>query len=509
MDEFSIHAEFDEVDDAAESPDDATLGELTIRAGADCLTLNRLPRRRLGDPDESVYGTLGGLAEWFIENWAPLLWEYHTPFPKHPNADSRGERPLLPGYGTAFKRVAEPDDRMSEFIPEWLEAYIGAIPEKPAVDDREDDPDTADWLHRHLVGHVFSSLAIPSITALSEDNCVSLSVTALPSSMSPSVDFQGPYGSTRRPSYIVVSKDSFKSSAASFVDGVIANAKSTDKFLGWAGWLADKWAEAKSDESNFGRRLFWMVGPIGAARVEELQLNKDPKADGLRQLLSDSNSADNQLVVDNLESMVEEFAIRSEQIKGSPPSWKTAFKGRISSDVPEFAQGYQLARMARRNLDIKNSKPLGDLAAPLNRLDVSVADAVPTNVFRAAVCAGIDRRAHVVPSSYDIRSQGHPETPRTRFAIASALGRLAWRSRLSESRVICCAQSDQAMISQSRRANAFAAEFLLPREAVQNLREDDDAAFHKVAELYGVSVTAVKWHRHHVANDPPAFWFAK
>ena len=89
----------------------------------------------------------------------------------------------------------------------------------------------------------------------------------------------------------------------------------------------------------------------------------------------------------------------------------------------------------------------------------------------------------------------------SRFAITSALGRLLWQSRSTEKH-ICVAQGDQAMLSQSRRAHAFAAEFLLPHETVENVRPDDFAAIGRLSERYSISRSAAKWHVYNVANDP-------
>ena len=62
------------------------------------------------------------------------------------------------------------------------------------------------------------------------------------------------------------------------------------------------------------------------------------------------------------------------------------------------------------------------------------------------------------------------------------------------------------MLSQSRRANAFATEFLLPRETVVGVRPDEYVAIDQLADRYGVSHKLVKTHARNVENDPVYYW---
>jgi Zn-dependent peptidase ImmA (M78 family) len=93
-----------------------------------------------------------------------------------------------------------------------------------------------------------------------------------------------------------------------------------------------------------------------------------------------------------------------------------------------------------------------------------------------------------------------------RFACAAALGRLLWQSRNSNSQMICGAQGDHAMLSHTRRSNAFAAEFLLPREVVENVDYRDSKSISRLSQEFSISQSAAEWHTYNVANDPDDYW---
>jgi hypothetical protein len=84
----------------------------------------------------------------------------------------------------------------------------------------------------------------------------------------------------------------------------------------------------------------------------------------------------------------------------------------------------------------------------------------------------------------------------SRFAAASAFGRLLWQARIPGQDLLCGAQGDHAMLSQSRRANAFAAEFLLPATAIEGGLSEQ--VVYSLAEQYGISSTAARWHARNV-----------
>jgi Zn-dependent peptidase ImmA (M78 family) len=86
----------------------------------------------------------------------------------------------------------------------------------------------------------------------------------------------------------------------------------------------------------------------------------------------------------------------------------------------------------------------------------------------------------------------------SRFAITSALGRLLWQSRFNVGKPMAVAQSDQSLVTQSRRANAFAAEFLLPHSVILRHGVNTAQMVGRLSETYGISRSAVRWHAYNV-----------
>jgi hypothetical protein len=489
VDEIRISVEFTDSSEP-ELPEDTTAAYFSIYAGEDCLTRNRPRRRRLSDSSESVFGPVAGLADWLIENWAPIHWETHSPFPTGKIGDPDSRKPAIPGLTEAFEnwsRYLDGDDAYSLMSSE--EANVAAY---------------ADWQHRHQLGHAASDLAIPSIVILPEDRHIAVSVDRLPGAMQASVEFEGPHGMNRAPTLFVFNKTSFRQELKDFVEATIEQTRSQPEFGQWSNWLNDRWQNAQEEEENSGRRLFWMLGRLGGDRVEQLRSEHPRLSDGLKQLLLDCRLVSRMDELQPAEDVIEDFALRPESVlrKGEEPGWQTVVQESVSQFLPEYAQGYQLARALRKKLGLV-TKPIVDLTKTLRRLDVEIEDGVPSPLFRVAVCATRGHRAHIVPSSLDPRLQTDVSN---RFACASALGRLLWQSRYDNRQMICAAQGDYALLSQSRRANAFAAEFLLPREAVATAEPGDRRTIGWLAEQYGISRSATEWHAYNVAHDPDKYW---
>jgi hypothetical protein len=490
MDELSLLLEFEDCGDSVEMPEDTTAARVAIYAGDDCLTRNAPRRPRLCDASDTVFGPVAGLVDWLIENWTPLLWETHTPFPKGMIGAPNSKRPAIPGLTEAFEnwsRYRDSDNTYLQMPSE--EADVAAF---------------ADWQHRHQLGHGSSDLAIPSIVILPEDRQVVVSVDRLPGRMQSSVDFLGPHGMHRAPSLFVFNKTSFRQEVKDFIESTLNRARSRPEFDYWASWLTDRWQTAQEDEENLGRRLFWMLGSLGGNRVEELRLEDARLSDGLRQLLLDCKFVTRMNELPPVEGMIGEYALKPDAVlsRGEEPGWQTVAQDTISPLLPEFAQGYQLARMLRRKLSL-GDKPVADITKTFKRLDVEIEENIPSPLFRVAVCAAKGKRAHIVPSSLDARIATDSGN---RFACTTALGRLLWQSRNDSRSAICAAQGDHSMLTQTRRANAFAAEFLIPREAVAGTSTDDLQAIGLLSERYGISQSAARWHAHNVSHDPEDYW---
>lgn len=142
-------------------------------------------------------------------------------------------------------------------------------------------------------------------------------------------------------------------------------------------------------------------------------------------------------------------------------------------------------------------RPILDFDKLLGDLDIIVKDPRDTNLFRTAVCAPSRGHASILRSASDPRMQTNHGN---RFAIAAAVGRLFWAAAGHARTVapICAAHGDYSRYSETRRANAFAAELLLPmqtlRKALGEKATADQVA--TLAEDYGMSRAAARWHAH-------------
>jgi hypothetical protein len=505
MSEIEFRTEFVDSDQDIEIPEDTTLADLSIYVGDDNLTRNRpRDRSRLAQPSESVFGPVAGLADWFIENWMAVLWETHTPFKKNDLGEGSKQRSALPGVKEATSYWSEYlEDRENEeetLRQRWVEGYESA--REPFEDklsrNNADLVELADWQHRHLLGHVSSNLALPSIVLLPEGPNIVLAVDRLPRDLDASVDFLGPDKQARTPTLFTVRKTAFKAEAQAFVDGIIERDIGSQRYPEWAKWLKDRWQASLEEEADPKRRLRCMLGEVSASRVESLQSkNEKVLAQGLEQLLLDCPIVTDKSSLGPVEAIVSEFIAkeRSSLFANEVAGWQSVGQATISPQQPDFEQGWKLARVVRGRLGI-GIKPIKKLKSILDPLDVELQDSKETPLFRAAVCARRQGRAHIIPSSLDPRM----ESPSAyRFAVVSALGRLLWESRITGSKPICAAQGDHAMLSQSRRANAFAAEFLLPSEAIQGLGPHNPELW-RTAETYEISHSAAAWHAYNVAT---------
>ena len=164
----------------------------------------------------------------------------------------------------------------------------------------------------------------------------------------------------------------------------------------------------------------------------------------------------------------------------------------INTSGPEYLQGgHRLARVFRQRAGLGN-RPLLDFVRVLREWGVVLDQAIPTALFRTAVCAPSRGIAHLMLSSTDPRME---HLTANRFALAAALGRLLWAALLrTVTSPVGAAHGDYSRLTQSRRANAFAAELLLPSEAVRAALRPNAGADEvtDLAEMYGISRSAIK-----------------
>ena len=427
-------------------PEKVTWAETAIWLDGDCLTRHTPANRPGVEPVNAVTGPLVGLVEWVVENWLFLSHEQTRPFAQEPLS---GDLVKLPGYIEATKL--------------WNEGTLD-----------EQATDLFDWLHRHLFGHASSNLALPSLVMQPEGEWMIVAVDDLPAKFGPTVEFTGPREGAW-PRVANVRKDKLLDQCAAIVEQAIERGNQSADAGQWARWIEQSFEAARADARDHFKQLVAALGEVGARRVHELLAKDDVRGRQLHSLLLDSPSGASSELVG---SLVDWLGTPSSAKPATPRDWST-FAG-TDWFGPPFRQGYDLARKVRRELLNEPLAPLADLASTLGDLGVAVRDGAPTPAFRTAVAALEDGTAIMWTSPDDPRVSS---VARTRFAQAAALGRLL------TSPCRAAAHGPYARLRETQRANAFAAELLLPSEAL-----DPCVNLDRIVEAYGISRSAAAWH---------------
>ncbi|MDI7267316.1 MAG: hypothetical protein QME96_04930 [Myxococcota bacterium] len=458
--EFQVEWREPSPDDDAFGPETRTWAALAIRLDGALVSLNH-PADWKSDADrEFVVGGMSGLAEWLVENWTYLLWETHPPFPR---------APVHPG--SAVPR-----------IPSLRDAHGGwrdLDPDIPRVD-------VARWQHRHSFGHGSSPLAVPSIVFLPDERAVGVLVDHLPSQIDPTVRFSpGPDRDAWPADPVWVRREDLGLSLSEFVSSVLDRAKRHKDARGWAVWLDKAWQaeRVRADDKEHRRKL--MFGDVVASRWSDLEKELGERLAALEGLLADSLPPAADSEIDFLRGLA------VEQRACAPAVPEPLDLDGLERSLPPFIQGYRLAVRLRDALGL-HEDPVVDLPGLLHdRFGVSVQPIGSKGMFRAAVVASSSGGC-LWYANDDPRFSG---VPPVRFAVAAALGR--WVSEVTSSaRFFGAAHGPQARVRETQRANAFAAEFLLPGR-VAGVCRDIEA----VAAEYGISRSAAEWQRaNHLAK---------
>lgn len=467
MNRFELRYEWisPEPEDDALPVEEATWARLEIRLDGRCVTSNH-PADTVTPEGEShsVVGAASGLAEWFVDHWLYLLWELHTPFPKHRH--SSGPHAVgVPGLRDALRGW-----------PEWL-------------DGEADAQELGRWQARHTLGAARSDLALPSLVFLPEDAIVGVTVDHPPTyQLDSTVRFSVQEGSEPWPAGPYwVPKDELTSQVETFVDDTLEHARdaSDEAARNWAMWLARRWEDTKSRARDPHTRLRIKFGEFVAARWEALEQTLGDRISALSGLLSDSPLIEDD---DHLEHLSSQLQAAVGAATASLGEWRSFTAGAIRGEVAPYEQGYQLAKRVRTQLGAPK-EPLNDLRRVLEECAVDVREVESRGLYRSAAVALQGGYATVLQATDDERNQG---VAPARFAIAAAFGRLIADAPLPLQRQAAfgAAQSDQSRWMAAQRANAFAAELLLPAEALPGRDLQD------LCETYGISRSAATWHRH-------------
>jgi hypothetical protein len=274
---------------------------------------------------------------------------------------------------------------------------------------------------------------------------------------------------------------------ASLVDATLARASESVHGRRWAAWLQPIWAESRQAADNPAEQVRLLLGDRVAENWASVVRASHVPEPTLRDLVTDCRPLRDASDLTALADAAEQNWARPLTRR---PRW-SRFVATRSGDLPLHEQGYRLARQARSALGLP-TQPLLRLDEAFEEFDARLALPTEQDWYRTAVIAGPGATAHVIGSDRDPRMS---RDEGRRFAQAAALGRLLAHGQGSADTGFAAAHGDHARLLETRRANAFAAEFLLPSAAIvcsASANGGDDQGV--ICREYGISQSAARWH---------------
>ncbi len=445
-------------------PADASLGELVIWVDDDCVTRNLTTGTRANrESFRGVFGNLSGVADWCIENWAFLVNESITPFP----------------------RSAFPDGASDHAVPGLRDAELGWM---ASVEAGVSVASLADWQHRHTVGHATSELALPSLVVVPESNDLILAIDSPAARLNATTHFINSRKRRREYTMYVVRSADFLGAVSGFIDEVLERLAKFSEASKLTEWMCKNWDDARKQAQDPGVIARIQFGKLASQELMQLERVNSHLAGLVKDTLADCPMIGSHDELEHLANTIVELGETTNDVESVDP---IAWNG-VTSDGPDYQQGYRLAQVVRGKFQLGN-RPIKEMVSVLNRGGLAVKPEVNSTLFRSLAVPCKDETRSVVVSSIDVRAStpnGH------RFALAATLGRALWDQATESPNLHALAHGDFARISRSRRANAFAAELLLPRE-VFLLRLGGTATSWQIRELaeeYGIANSAATWH---------------
>jgi hypothetical protein len=336
----------------------------------------------------------------------------------------------------------------------------------------------ARWQHRHTLGHAISDIAVPSIVFVPEDTQVGLAVDDLPAALQPTVRFGAPAPPgawPREPLWLP--RDEVAVSLRHFVEETLQRAEREEGVRPWAHWLNERWQVALRSADDPAIRRELQFGEVVAEKWPAMKQQLGESVSALLGILSDSPSIQDAGTLDALAARIPVAARGSRRV---------VEVGEVDLMLPPYEQGYRLAAGARRRMQMLE-EPILDMRGVLGEhFDVITSAIAAEQLFRSAAVS-VGNEAQIWYASEYARVAG---VAPTRFAIAAALGRLLFEERFRSIGSWGAAHGSHSRWIPTRVANAFAAEFLLPAQAMRRRGGDAET----LAEEYGISRSAAAWH---------------
>ncbi len=459
---FSIRIDWcdPESTDDAFGPEAATWAELRILVGGKNITRSLPADFKEDDARGPVVGGMSGLAEWVVDNWKYILWETYCPFPKPAHSVGIEGQVRVPG--------------LRDVLQSWQRFELDASNEEMAV-----------WQHRHTFGHGDSDIALPSIVLMPETRHVGVAIDHPPTQYNPTVFFAAGIISDGPGQPTWVAREDLTEALADFVERTIRRAAESPDHERWANWLEARFRAEKQQAADSRTRRKLMLGDF----VEEkLHQGNGALADlgaAFEGVLLDSRRVETEETWSTLEQSLKN-ALEGRDGDGRG-DWRKFQRRDINRLLAPYEQGYRLAETTRSLLQ-EPVEPFSELGEPLRRLGVALAPTRGHALFRSAVVASRTGGASILHTE---DHPGYSSVAATRFAIAAALGRLLAEGVDGDRASFGAAHGAHSRWVESQRANAFAAEFLLPQGALQ--RCSDPA---ELSERHGISRSAAAWHAH-------------
>ena len=398
-----------------------------------------------------INGPLSGLAEWLVDNFAAILWEFPVPFPKQEGLV--GDRRAVPGLRAAKRWWQDVRDKVDVDL-----ASLGV------------------WQRHHTLGLTATQLALPSMVLVPEADRIGLFVDGIPDELDPTIRIAGSGEETE----FWLDRLDLQSELVRFVEGVLERASEAPEARAWADWMRPRWARAAALESDPEHRRMLEFGPAVANDWNNRFATHASAATGLLSDLRALRSADELALVQTLVSSANSGADNA--------AWR-AYRSHANTIGPlsPHEQGYRLAETVRDRMDLGDD-PIDRLDIVLANLGIDEATVDSKALFRSA--ALVENKNAKIFVDQDVRGLAYQRSART-----SALGRI-----LSDSRMKSWggAIGSHSRWIESRRATAFAAEFLAPAQVVRDRYLD---APDRLADDYGISRQAAEWRIHNARQQ--------
>lgn len=348
----------------------------------------------------------------------------------------------------------------------WSRARPPAGVDEDAWLDRRDD-----WWSHHFTGAATPDIVAPSLGLIRQDDRALISWRA-PLLPRPDRSFVSPQGAE------TVSWQVVSAAIDEFVASVRAWAPSETSFeVVAANRSALEYYTGIPDEKL-------------AAFPFLPQATDDPAADPLAQVVRDLTSRTSM-------GPAQPSIINVVRDAGQPlgHDWWAVRQALIAGDSRHLEQeGYDGAQSVRGLLDL-DGQPIDDVDRLLETLDVSIAEESPNATADRMIVAGTASAS----ATTMVLASPRTEAPwGRRFELARALGHLVLDPLRGDA--IGAASGPQAMASRRRRSGAFAAEFLLPTEAVAEASEGsldgiaEGTRFRDLLHRFGVGSTTAAFH---------------